>query len=226
MGGGGISRRRGYLYASLVLALALAIMIVVRHHVPESDIGDSLAELEEVETWQILPEAQQQPKHPRGEYMRRTDTLHHEWHSIRRSAPTLEIIDLNEADSTALVKLRGIGPVLARRIMRYRAALGGFVSVEQLREVYGFDTSYFEGIASHVTINPDDVKKIDINYADVEQLRRHPYLDYYQAKAVVQLRQRSGYYQEVGDLIQVPIIDQQTLKKILPYITCSLPPNK
>ncbi len=136
------------------------------------------------------------------------------------------VIDINHADSAELTKLYGIGPVLARRIVKYRSVLGGFINVNQIKEVYGFDTVYFQDIVPHVSVDTAAVRKIDINSASVGELARHPYLDSYQAKAIVRLRQRGGNFATVGDLMGVPIIDTQTFNKIAPYLICSLQPSK
>ena len=63
-------------------------------------------------------------------------------------------IELNSADSAALVQLYGIGPVLSRRIIKYRTSLGGrFHSVEQLKNVYGLSEETFQNILPHVWID-------------------------------------------------------------------------
>ncbi len=47
------------------------------------------------------------------------------------------ILNLNICDSASLEALPGIGPVLSSRIIKYRNLIGGYVSVDQLKEVYG-----------------------------------------------------------------------------------------
>lgn len=49
-------------------------------------------------------------------------------------------VELNSTDSIELIKIKGIGPVFASRIMKYRDLLGGYVSISQLQEVYGIDS--------------------------------------------------------------------------------------
>lgn len=63
-------------------------------------------------------------------------------------------IELNKADSVELVKLRGIGPVLSKRIIRYRTSLGGkFHSVDELQNVYGLSEETFLSIKPHLWID-------------------------------------------------------------------------
>lgn len=49
------------------------------------------------------------------------------------------VLDLNACDSLDLQQIRGIGKVRAARIYKYGKRLGGYVNVEQLKEVYGID---------------------------------------------------------------------------------------
>lgn len=136
------------------------------------------------------------------------------------------IFELNEADSLDLVQLYNIGPTIARRILRYRSLLGGYVRVGQLREVYGIDSTRFADIAPHLTVNPELISRLDINSATVDELKRHPYLDYYVAKAVVRRREVRGPYEQVEDLLDITIMDTQIFKRIEPYLTCNLQPKK
>lgn len=134
--------------------------------------------------------------------------------------------ELNTADSLDLVQLYNIGPVIARRILKYRSLLGGYVRKEQLREVYGIDSARYNDIAPHLTVDPSRITPIDINTADIDRLKRHPYLDYYQAKAIILLREEKGTYTGVRDILNIPIIDSETFTRIEPYLICNSQPNK
>ena len=134
--------------------------------------------------------------------------------------------ELNTADSLDLVQLYNIGPVVARRILKYRSLLGGYVRREQLREVYGIDSARYNDIAPHLTVDPSRITPIDINTADIDRLKRHPYLDYYQAKAIIRLREEKGAYAGVRDILNIPIIDSETFTRIEPYLICNSQPNK
>lgn len=135
-------------------------------------------------------------------------------------------VNLNSADTLDWQQLYGIGPAFARRIVRYRSLLGGFVSKEQLLEVYGMDSARYLAIAPYIDIDSAGTEQLDINSATIDQLKRHPYLDYYQAKAIVRLREKEGAYQSVSDLRRLPVIDPETYHKILPYIKCNSQSNK
>lgn len=144
----------------------------------------------------------------------------------RQYKPKYLQIELNSADSTDLVQLYNVGPTFARRILRYRNLLGGYTDKDQLWEIYGMDSVRFNDIAPHVTVNADKVAKLDINTATLDQLKRHPYLDFHQARAIVQLRETAGPYHSIQDLAQVPMVDPNTISKLTPYITCNSQPSK
>ena len=136
------------------------------------------------------------------------------------------VFELNSADSLDLVQLYNIGPTIARRILKYRSLLGGYYCKEQLHEVYGIDSARYADIAPHLTVNSALVTRLDLNTATIDQLKRHPYLDYYQAKAIVRMREEKGAFNQVSDILNIPIIDTETFKHIEPYLTCNSQPNK
>ena len=113
---------------------------------------------------------------------------------------TIPILDLNQADSTALVTLPQIGEVMASRIHRYRNRLGGFVSMEQLFEIKGMDTARFEAIKPYIVLGTNEIKKINVNQDEFKTLLRHPYLEYDQVKAIVNHRERKGLIKDWNQL--------------------------
>lgn len=132
------------------------------------------------------------------------------------------LVDINTADTSRLQLLRGIGPVFASRIVKYRSLLGGFVSTSQLLEVYGMTTDRFSSIAHHLTLSKSSVNLLPINSASLDQLRRHPYLDYYQARAIVDYRNSVGPIRNYSDLLKINLIDDSTARKIGDYIQYNL----
>jgi len=130
-----------------------------------------------------------------------------------------ETIELNSADSARLTRIHGVGPAFAQRIIEYRKRLGGFLSKEQLREVYGIDAGKYHDIQNQFTINPLLVTKIDINRVDFEGLRKFPYLTNKQTNAVIQYRTQYGNYHSINDMKQIAILDEVILRKIEPYLS-------
>ena len=129
------------------------------------------------------------------------------------------IIELNTADSTSLDLLKGVGPAFATRILKYRDRLGGFDNINQLKEVYGIDSIKFLEIKSQITIDARLVRKISMNTATFDELKRHPYLSYKQMNAILQYRKQHGLYNSIADLKKIPIFNEATIHKIEPYFT-------
>jgi competence ComEA-like helix-hairpin-helix protein len=130
----------------------------------------------------------------------------------------LPIIEINGADTIGLDQIKGIGAAFARRIFNYRERLGGFCRKEQLREVYGIDSLKFEEIKAQIQIDPSMIKKININTADFEILKIHPYLKYKQINAIIQYRKQHGNYTSIADLKKILILNPQTIEQIAPYL--------
>jgi competence ComEA-like helix-hairpin-helix protein len=134
-------------------------------------------------------------------------------------APPRVVIELNTADSAKLTQLNGVGPSFARRIVSYRNRLGGFVSKEQLREVFGLDSEKYAGLQAQVSVDASKIKKIPINSADFMGLSHFPYLTFKQMNAIIRFREQHGEYESIGDLKNIAIMDDATLQKIKPYLS-------
>ncbi|QRR04181.1 helix-hairpin-helix domain-containing protein [Dyadobacter sandarakinus] len=127
--------------------------------------------------------------------------------------------DINTADTTRLTRLKGIGSKLSARIVKFRDALGGFHSVAQFREIYGLDSAVVQELVRFGKIETP-VKLLNINTATVEQLAAHPYLRNRRlAGIIVSYRTQHGPFQHAADLAKVKVLDQETLRKMEPYLT-------
>jgi DNA uptake protein ComE-like DNA-binding protein len=131
---------------------------------------------------------------------------------------SIGIIDINIADTTAFKSLPAIGSKLAQRIINYREALGGFISVKQVAEVYGIPDSTYRKIEKFLMIKNVSTRKKNINTASVNDLRM-PYLPGNVAKAIVQYRDKNGLFSTTADLKKIPIVDEDLFVKIEPYLT-------
>jgi len=132
------------------------------------------------------------------------------------------LIELNSADSLLLTDLRGIGPVLAGRILKYRNLLGGFVRKEQLLEVYGLPYETFENISRAVIIDTTGITRIDLNKAVFSKLIRHPYLDVYTVKGILNYRDIQGNIKDVNELKDNRIISEESFSRVKPYLVVSI----
>jgi len=129
------------------------------------------------------------------------------------------VVEINTADTNDLQEVKGIGPSFARRIANYRDKLGGFVKKEQLLEVFGMDSARYAQIQASFTLNTTIIQKININKASIQDLKKHPYFDYYLAKSIVMYRTKNGDYQSVSDIKKANLIYDDFYKKISPYLT-------
>ncbi|MEF8809548.1 MAG: helix-hairpin-helix domain-containing protein [Bacteroidales bacterium] len=134
------------------------------------------------------------------------------------SEKAVPVIEINTADTFRLALLRGIGPVYARRICKYRDLLGGFSSTDQLKEVYGITDELVSLIDSTIKIDRDHIRKIDVNKAKFGELIRHPYLNEYQTKAIVQYRQFKDGIDDLQELLANNILDEKTYFRMQPYL--------
>lgn len=128
------------------------------------------------------------------------------------------LVDLNTADSITLLTLYGIGPSYAKRIIKYRNLLGGFYSKTQLLEVYGFDQDRLDKIADYCEVNPGVIKKIDVNLVRTDELKKHPYFDYYTAKAIVDQRTIVRKFTSMRQIKEIALIHDELFTKIQNYL--------
>ena len=131
----------------------------------------------------------------------------------------LVLIDINEADSAQLISLKGIGPTLAGRIIRFRDRLGGFHSKEQLKEVYGLPDSTSQQIAPRLVFSMDKIQKLKINEADFADLAKHPYIGRSLARLILNYRQQHGDFKKFENLLGIDVIDEEWVNKLLPYLS-------
>ena len=107
-----------------------------------------------------------------------------------------QTIDINTADTTQLKMIPGIASKRAARILAYRKALGGFVSIEQAMEA----TEMPDSVLKYMTLSSLPVQKINVNKLSVQHLMKHPYLNFYQAKAINEYRRNKGELHSIEEL--------------------------
>ena len=125
-----------------------------------------------------------------------------------------EVVALNVADTTMLKKVPGIGSYYARRIVGYRDRLGGFAHVEQLLEIEGFP----EEALAFFDIGNGPTRHLNLNKLSLSQLRSHPYINFYQAKAIVDRRRLKGPLHSLDELSLLDEFPAQDLERLAPYV--------
>jgi DNA uptake protein ComE-like DNA-binding protein len=114
------------------------------------------------------------------------------------------VTDINKATQEELIKIYGIGEAISLRILKFKESLGGFVSMEQMKDVWGLSPEVVENLNSHfkVLVLPN-VKKIDVNNASIKELSQFPYFNYQLAKQIVTFRSMNGDFKNVDDLTKI-----------------------
>ena len=123
-------------------------------------------------------------------------------------------IVLNTADTNQLKKVPGIGSYYAKEIMRHGKWLGGYVSVDQLDEIDGFPSE----AKKYFVVERPTPQRINVNRLTLQQLRRHPYINYYQAKTIVDYRRLHGDIHSLQDLRFSRDFSPEAIRQLEPYV--------
>jgi len=127
------------------------------------------------------------------------------------------LLDLNTADSIQMKELPGIGDKLSKRIVKYRDLLGGFYSVAQLKEVYGLSEETILQIENKVVVDITKIQKLDVNFSDVNELSKHPYLKRNLAIQIVKFRTKYGIIRNLNVLRDSMILNIDDYNRLKPY---------
>jgi competence protein ComEA len=127
-------------------------------------------------------------------------------------------LEINSADSAALTSLPGIGPVYASRICKYRKYLGGFVKLDQLKEVYKLPEETYLLMKDYLILDESKVQQIDINFSDINELKKHPYCKYELARKIIDYRSKKGFIQSIEQLERDSILEVATFNRLSPYL--------
>ncbi|MEM1359685.1 MAG: helix-hairpin-helix domain-containing protein, partial [Bacteroidota bacterium] len=127
-------------------------------------------------------------------------------------------VDINTADTTLWKSLPGIGSYRAKRILRFRAALGGFISVDQIAKTHGLPDSTFRAIIPYLRFATPP-QQLPINQASYEDLKRHPYINRNLANLIVKNREKAGPFRGPEDLKRLRLITEEKYKELVPYFS-------
>lgn len=152
----------------------------------------------------------------------------------------LEVIDLNAALASELEELRGIGPVLAKRIVAYRQKSGGYHRVEQLEKIYGLKAETLALIKDQICVDSLDVKArsrigrsvkknyemVDLNLATASDLKALPGIGEKISKRIIKFRKAKGRIDRVGELQKIYGFSPENYLKARPYLKVAKRPKK
>ena len=193
-------RRSTFLLLILILFVAGFRFIIPERNITVEEIPVEKGDM-------IVTSFNEEKESGSGSYMKNNRT------NLQR--PLLEI---NTCDSASLEALPGIGPVLSVRIIKFRKLLGGFASVDQLREVYGLSEEVYNIISSRVYADSTAVIKININSAEYKELIRLPYFESYEVNTILKYRKLQGSIENMDEMINNKLIAKEKTGKIRPYL--------
>ena len=127
--------------------------------------------------------------------------------------------DINTADTTQLKQIYGVGSVLAKRIVKYRAYLGHFAAMEQLKDVYHLPDSVYIKLQSRFTIDSLNLNRIPVNTASEKDLLSLPYLSKEEVRWVLAVRKARGAFSSEEELTNLFIKTLNKKSFILLYLT-------
>ncbi len=128
--------------------------------------------------------------------------------------PIGTVLELNFADTTELKKIPGIGSSIAHLIVSYRAQLGGFYSIDQLKDI----NIKSDSLRQWLHVGDGETQRINLNTASLELLNSHPYFSFYQAKIIVEHRKSHRTIRHINELSVYDEFNEGELKKLRNYV--------
>jgi competence protein ComEA len=128
------------------------------------------------------------------------------------------VIEINSADSVEFMKVHSLSIYEIKRILKYRALLGGFYKKEQLMEVYGLSKEMYKTIEKKIYADTLKILKININSATIKELNKSPYIDYEEAKTIVKFREKNGNFANINILLLNNMLSKEKFLKVKPYL--------
>jgi DNA uptake protein ComE-like DNA-binding protein len=174
--------------------------------IPKSPVSNSKPD-KPVEKRRYYQQAEKTPEPPPPNHFRKAEKF-----------PEGTVIELNACDTSQLVKIPGIGPSFAKRISGYRNKLGGYYRKEQLQEVYEMYEELYVKIIPYFRIDTNLIVKIPVNTASLDKMKSHPYLNFYQAKVIIEIRKKKGKVESLTELSLLEEFSEEDLERIEPYL--------
>lgn len=125
-----------------------------------------------------------------------------------------EKVPINSSDTTALKRIPGVGSYYASQIVKYREKLGGFVSVQQLDDLQNIPAD----VQDYLSFDPVPLRKINVNTLSINRMIMHPYLTFYQAKAIKDFIQKNGPLKSLSQLSLNKNFTEEDIIRLEPYV--------
>jgi len=164
-------------------------------------ITDSTSDFKDRPAYTENPQYQKTSKYPYQQKLKQGETL-----------------ELNSADTFTLKMIPKIGSGFANRIIKYRESLGGYLSLEQLKEVWGMDDYLYNDIIPYITLTPK-TNKLKINSVSFQELLKHPYINYKQAQIIIDIRERKDNISSMNRLTLLDEFSEKDIKRLTPYLS-------
>lgn len=129
------------------------------------------------------------------------------------------LVELNRASQEDLMKINGIGEAFAKWIINYRTRLGGFYNKNQLLEVWKMDLDKFLVIEPYLEVNSTVLYKLKLNSTTVDELKKHPYLNWNIANSIIKIRDKKGGFSSIDEIKESVLIDEECFEKLKPYLS-------
>jgi DNA uptake protein ComE-like DNA-binding protein len=127
-------------------------------------------------------------------------------------------LELNECDTSDIVVVPQFGNKRAQKLVEYRESLGGFYSFEQVKEVFILQNIEIDFLKKYFTLNRSLIRKININTAPYKELVKHPYIDSYLAKLIINYREKNGNFTSMEEVQKATNAYQELIDKLRYYV--------
>ena len=129
------------------------------------------------------------------------------------------VLDVNHANASDFQRVYGIGPVYSERIVKFRNALGAFVHMDQLYQVYGLDSVVVKAIKASFSVQDTPVThKISVNSASEYELQRLPFFNKELAGKIVRERARNGLFNDFHEISNILSLPEDKIEIIKLYL--------
>ncbi|WP_162927170.1 helix-hairpin-helix domain-containing protein [Flavobacterium anhuiense] len=131
----------------------------------------------------------------------------------------IAILDINQATQEDLMKIYGIAEGLSSRILKQKEILGSFVSMDQMKDIWGLSPEVINELNGHFkVVIPPTLKKINVNEASLKELSQFSYFKYGLAKQIVTYRSMNGNFNNIEDLAKIKDFPVEKAKIISLYL--------